>query len=522
MSSGVLRSRLLFFFWIGLVTSLTVYLVDHYVFRRHGDIGWSPFAPYYDQQFIAHAASFLLGIAVISLRDWSTCGLQIIDIAVMTFNILMITFSFSVFSPKLPGVYPYSMLLFAHAAFVPVPMWIQLLLGLAAVLSFPVSQALAYRYVPAIQQIWEAAGGPTLFRNATVAQFIDILILAAISIMITKILYNFRFDLNKARRVGNYILKGEIGRGGMGTVYEASHAFLARPTAIKVMIPHGEDSGVALARFENEVRLSSSLSHPNTITIFDYGHCTNHTFYYAMEMLEGMDLQKLVEKFGPLPANRMVYLLKQACGSLIEAHDQGIIHRDIKPSNVFVTHRGGLYDFIKVLDFGLAKEFRKLSDTSLTQASSFVGTPRYIAPEMVHSKAQTDGRADIYMLGAVAYWGLTGHPPFEESNSLDLLVDHVKTVPKLPSEVSELTIPPEMDRIIMKCLEKNPEARFQNPKELFEALRALSFPKPWDQAQAKDWWSLHLPPEDTHPALKPLDKPQQYHPVKDLARAPAG
>ena len=518
VSSGALRSRLLLFYWIGLVASLAVYLVDHYIFRRHGNIDWSPFQPYYNQLFLAHAVSFLLGIAVISLKKWPVRPLQSVDLFVVLFNVFLITFSYAVFSPKVPGIYPYALILFAHAAFIPVPMWIQFTLGVATILSYPLGQILAYHYIPAIQQIWESAGGKSLFEKATIAQTSDVLILSIISIVVTKILYNFRFDLSRAHRLGNYILKGEIGRGGMGVVFEASHAFLTRPTAIKVMVPKGEDAGTAVARFEKEVVLSASLTHPNTITIFDYGHCADRTFYYAMELLEGMDLQKFVEKFGPIPANRVAYLLSQVCGSLVEAHDKGIIHRDIKPSNIFITHRGGLFDFVKVLDFGLAKEVRKTEGAALTQAGAFMGTPRYSAPELIQSKGQPDGRTDLYMLGAAGYWALTGHPPFSETDSVDLLVNHVKTIPKLPSQVTEMAIPREMEQIIMKCLEKNPNDRFQTPAELMNAIQSLPFSNAWDQVTAKSWWSLHLP-QPAMPVLKPISGMKHYQPVKSFADA---
>lgn len=520
VSSRVLRLRLLLFFWIGLGTSLTVYLVDHYVFSRHGRIDWSPFQPYYDQLFLAHALSFLLGIVSLSIKTWPVRALQIIDLLVLLFNALVITFSFAVFSPLTPAIYPYALILFAHAAFVPIPMWIQLALALSTALSFPLGQVLTYRYIPAVQDKWATVGQG--FEKATIAQTIDVLILAVISVVITKILYNFRFDLSRAHRLGNYILKGEIGRGGMGVVFEASHAFLTRPTAIKVMVPKGNDSGLAMARFEKEVMLSASLTHPNTITIFDYGHCADQTFYYAMEMLEGMDLQKLVEKFGPLPAHRVAYLMNQVCGSLVEAHDKGIIHRDIKPSNIFITQRGGLYDFVKVLDFGLAKEFKKPQEDALTQTGAFMGTPRYSAPELIQSKGEVDGRTDLYMLGAAAYWALTGHPPFAESDSIDLLVDHVKTIPKRPTEVTELAIPKEMDDIIMKLLEKSPWARYQSPTELIAALASIAFSRTWDQAAAKAWWALHLPPSRAMPEVKPIRGSKQYQPVKDVAEARAG
>jgi eukaryotic-like serine/threonine-protein kinase len=343
-----------------------------------------------------------------------------------------------------------------------------------------------------------------------------------VSIIMTKILYNFRFNLSRAERMGKYLIKGEIGRGGMGAVFEASHAFLARPTAIKVMDAQGENVKTAIARFEKEVKLSSSLNHPNTITIFDYGHCANHTFYYAMEMLQGMDLQKFVEKYGPLPSNRAVYILKQVCGSLAEAHGKGIIHRDLKPSNVFLTERGGIYDFVKVLDFGLAKEFRKPSEANLTQAGALLGTPRYIAPESVHSQGVVDGRTDIYMLGSVAYWILTGHPPFESTSSVDLLVDHVKTIPRRPSQISELSIPEEMDAIVMRCLEKLPENRFQTPEQLSEALSRIPSLPHWRQREAKEWWSLHLAGKDAIAPLIPIKGiPNTYQPVKEAVEARA-
>ena len=225
-----------------------------------------------------------------------------------------------------------------------------------------------------------------------------------------------------------------------------------------------------MARFEREVRLSSTLTHPNTITIYDFGRTQDNEFYYAMEYLEGLDLQELVEQYGPVPAPRTAFILAQVASSLAEAHSRDIVHRDIKPSNIFLTRRGGLYDFVKVLDFGLAKEMdADATSAVLTQSGVIFGTPLYISPETVYGQDEVDGRADIYNLGGVAYWMLTGQPPFSSSRSVEVLIDHVKTIPKRPSEISELDIPPELDEIVMKCLEKKPEDRFRTAEELEEA-----------------------------------------------------
>ncbi len=516
----LLRHRLQIFFGIGLAASLAAFVADRYIYERHGDTSWSPFHVYFNQMFLSHTASFLLGLFLIWVRPWSSRVLQVLDFLVISFNLLLMTFAYAVFSPRIPGTWGYAIILFSHAAFIPTRVAFQACIGVTATVAYFVGQLLAYRYFPEVREIWNALGGWSALRASILGNSLDIIIVAAISVLVTKTLYNIRFNLSRAQRVGNYFIKGEIGRGGMGAVFEASHAFLARPTAIKIMTPKGEDAKAAIARFEKEVKLSASLSHPNTITIFDYGHCCNNTFYYAMELLEGADLQKLIEKFGPLPANRTAHILRQVCGSLTEAHEKGIIHRDIKPSNVYLTIRGGLYDFVKVLDFGLAKEFRNTADAGLTQSGIILGTPRFLAPESVHSRGQVDGRTDIYMLGSVAYWILTGRPPFEGSSSVDLIVDHLKTIPKPPSQISELPIPEEMDAIVMRCLEKNPDDRFQTPAAMSLALESLTRLRPWNQLDAKEWWLLHLAKEGTVPQLKaPTDMPGVYQPVKEVAAA---
>jgi len=271
---------------------------------------------------------------------------------------------------------------------------------------------------------------------------------------------------------------------------------MCRPTAVKVVrSTNGE--GLALQRFEQEVRLSSTLTHPNTITIFDFGRTPDNTFYYAMEYLAGLDLQRLIERHGPLPANRAIYILRQVCGSLAEAHSRGIVHRDIKPSNIFLTQRGGLFDFVKMLDFGLAKRIEADGAAELTKTGMLFGTPRYIAPETVYGTEPADHRSDLYNIGGVAYWILTGQPPFPSANPVELIVDHVKKVPKPPSEISEIAIPRALDALVMRLLEKKPDDRFGAASEVDAALREIAFDDPWTEERAREWWELHAPPEET-------------------------
>lgn len=514
----VMRDRLILLFSGGFFASLTLFFVDRFLFSRHGDISLNPLSEYYVPLYLSIPISFLLASILLYFHRCSLRKLQILNYLVLTFNIIVVSVSFAVFNPSLPPTFPLALMLFVQAALIPGRVWVQLSLGITATLALPITEAWAYFRLPDMQQFWMAKGGSAVFWQSLLSHTVDVGILAGIAVLITYTLYNYRRDLSKARRMGNYLIEGEIGRGGMGTVYKASHTFLARPTAIKIMVPQEGDGETAVRRFEKEVKLSAALTHPNTITLYDYGHCENFSFYYAMELLEGMDLEKLVKKFGPLSADRTIYILKQVCGSLGEAHRMGIIHRDIKPSNIFLTKRGGIYDYVKVLDFGLAKKIRhgETADPTITKAGSLLGTPRYIAPESIHSKGEVDGRTDIYMLGSVAYWLLTGQPPFEGTSSVDLIVDHVKTTPKRPGKVSEIPIPEELENIVMKCLEKKKEDRYQSPEDLAFALEGVPLEKPWTEVEARNWWSLHLAEEEMEPHLTPQkDVPGgEYPPVK--------
>ncbi|MFO1463416.1 MAG: serine/threonine-protein kinase [bacterium] len=488
----ILRQRLMLFFGIGLVASLIALVADQLGYKRFEDAGG--FVAAYNSLLLgAFPVVSLAGVLVLGLRRWSVHGLHWIDFTFLGLYVLLITCATSLFSPTVPRVFGYAILLFAHAAMIPCRVWVQASLGLTVTLGYPLGLCLGYLLFPEIRSLWQPRGGSAAFRSFVVTQFIDVFLLSSISVLVTKTLYHFRTTLRRAQALGNYILKDELGHGGMGTVYRAKHAFLARPTAVKVLQPHREDPKAALARFQQEVKLCCQLTHPNTITIFDYGEGAKHTFYYAMELLQGMDLQRLVERFGPLPLNRAVFLLTQICGSLAEAHRIGIVHRDIKPSNIFLAERGGLYDFVKVLDFGLAKEYRKRDPAAGREIGVFSGTPRYTAPECLQGTAVIDARADIYMLGSLAFWLITGHSPFEEESDEALMQDHLKKEAVPPSRLLNFSIPVEMDQLILKCLKKNPEDRFQNIQEFLTALQGVPLQHPWTFAQAAAWWEGNLP-----------------------------
>lgn len=278
----------------------------------------------------------------------------------------------------------------------------------------------------------------------------------------------------------------------MGDIYTGRHIFMCRPTAIKILKADENRIDDSIRRFEREVRLSSTLTHPNTITIYDFGRTEDQTFFYVMEYLQGVDLQRFVEKYGPIEAARSIFILVQVCDSLAEAHGRGIIHRDIKPSNIFLTERGNLHDFAKVLDFGLARQIPlDSSESRLTKTGLFFGTPAYMAPEHVLGNQESTPAVDIYQLGAVAYWMLTGRPPFQGGTSIEILIHHAKSNPTPPSTVAEIPIPDPLEKIILRCLEKKPSDRFASVTELKKSLKAISFEDPWTEEKAATWWKKY-------------------------------
>lgn len=296
-----------------------------------------------------------------------------------------------------------------------------------------------------------------------------------------------RAAANEVRQLGQYVLEDKIGEGGMGSVYRARHSMLRRPTAVKLLLPD-RTSDVAVARFEREVQLTSQLNHPNTIAIYDFGRTPEGVFYYAMEFLEGLSLQALVARFGPQPDGRVIRIVRQVCGSLHEAHQLGLIHRDVKPANILLTQRGGLCDFVKLLDFGLVKAIDQRQQTQLTAAHSVAGTPLYMSPESIRDADQVDARGDLYSLGAVAYFLLTGSPVFDAPSALEVFRHHVELSPVPPSQRSMTPISPKLESLVLRCLAKSPDDRPASAAELAEELATCPSAQPWTDADAERWW----------------------------------
>ncbi|MDX1393125.1 MAG: serine/threonine-protein kinase [Gemmatimonadota bacterium] len=481
------RTRLIFV--VGLVAGTLVFVFN----KIYGLTPVEPvMRPWKEPLHLFHPLSFAIGLVLVHRGERTLEQVQRLAFVIVAANLLVLLPVIAIFYPSREPFLPLGLILFTTAAFLPCKRTQEWLASGAVLLTVACALAVP-RLIPEVGAYWAALGARTAFFEQA-WRVMGVTLLSGVSVLVSRSLYRLHRSAHNARRLGNYLIEKELGQGGMGKVYVARHALICRPTAVKVLTtPDEGDGGAGLARFEREVRLSASLTHPNTITIFDFGRTADNTFYYAMEYLEGLDLQRMVESFGPLPEERVAYLLRQICGSLGEAHGRGIIHRDIKPSNIFVTQRGGLNDFVKVLDFGLARRIRGDGDSSLTKTGMVFGTPRYIAPESVAGQQRTDARSDLYNVGGVAYWMLTGRPLFSSSSSIDLIIDHVKTIPDPPSAVSELPISPELDAIVMRLLEKEPDRRYQTAEAVVEALRDVPLARPWDQRRAHEWWDLHAP-----------------------------
>ncbi len=301
-----------------------------------------------------------------------------------------------------------------------------------------------------------------------------------------------RQAMSQIEKLGQYTLEEKIGDGGMGTVYRARHAMLRRPTAVKIMQHKVASSLLDAARFEREVQLTSALTHPNTLTIYDFGRTPDGFLYYAMEYLVGVNLHNLVYRSGPLPEGRAIYILRQVCASLAEAHGRGLVHRDIKPANLMLCEYGGEHDFVKVLDFGLVKSMRpgRAAAPEETGLDNLVGTVGFMSPEAMVSGSVLDGRSDIYSLGAVAYFILTGTEVFDSESLLEVASQHLNLSvnPDRPSMRLDRLIAPDIEGIVLRCLAKKPEDRFQNVTELNEALERCVDSGNWSSVQAGQWW----------------------------------
>jgi serine/threonine-protein kinase len=295
-----------------------------------------------------------------------------------------------------------------------------------------------------------------------------------------------RREARAARAMGPYVLKERLGVGGMGEVYLAEHRLLKRPCAVKLIRQESAGDPQALARFDREVRATARLKHPNTVEVFDYGRHEDGTFYYVMEYLDGLGLDEVVSRFGPLPAARVLHVLQQLCGALHEAHSMGLVHRDIKPSNVLLCRHGGFHDVVKLVDFGLVQTAAVAAEGGpLTQAGSILGTPEYMSPEQADGSG-LDARSDLYSLGATAYCLLTGGPPFAGRTTLDVLIAHRQApVPALGVD----GVPAALESIIRRCLAKKPEDRYPSAEKLNLALADCVLDSYWTETEARDWWN---------------------------------
>jgi serine/threonine-protein kinase len=308
-------------------------------------------------------------------------------------------------------------------------------------------------------------------------------------------------EVRKARELGSYRLLERLGQGGMGEVWRARHRLLARPAAIKVIRPLAASSSAeAATRFEREAQAIASLRSPHTVDLFDFGIADDGTFYYVMELLDGLDAERLVNRFGPMPAERVIHVISQVCHSLSEAESISLVHRDIKPANIILCRYGEDYDFIKVLDFGIVKAIQERSHSAeaptaivLTAEHTVHGTPAFIAPEQVLGGHAVDHRADIYATGCLMYWLLTGQLVFAGDTPMQFLIQHTQSTPVPPSARTEMPIPQELDAIVLACLAKNPSDRPQTARELARRLEAVPVSHAWTQEVARAWWEAHHP-----------------------------
>ena len=310
----------------------------------------------------------------------------------------------------------------------------------------------------------------------------------ALATLASSILFGLREKVREARQLGQYTLEEKLGEGGMGVVYRARHAMLRRPTAVK-LLPPDKAKEHDIVRFEREVQQTARLSHPNTVAIYDYGRTPEGLFYYAMEYLEGIDFDRLVREFGPQPPARVAHLMRQVAGALGEAHGVGLIHRDIKPANIILCQRGGAPDVAKVVDFGLVKELQPTGDA--TGLNVIRGTPLYLSPESITAPDTVDGRSDLYALGGVAYYLLTGAHVFDGATLIEICSHHLHTAPLPPSSRLGQPVPSKLERVVLSCLEKDPEKRPSSAHDLAAAILVCDDVGEWGEREALAWWAAH-------------------------------
>jgi serine/threonine-protein kinase len=386
--------------------------------------------------------------------------------------------------PVITWIGPFTLM---FAALVPAPTWKMLAAGLVAAAMDPLGMI-----------VWQAVGtyqfGP--MHNLLVMHYPNLLMLG-VAVVISRVVVGLGQQVSREREMGSYRLGERLGSGGMGDVFQATHRMLARPAAIKLIRPEvlaeSDPAGVqlALSRFKREAEAAAKLRSPHTVELYDFGVTEDGTFYTVMELLDGLTLQALVRDHGPLPAERVIHILRQVCDSLAEAHAAGLVHRDIKPANIHVGRLGLRQDFVKVLDFGLVKSVAERDGGHHTEMGLTPGTPAYMAPELAGDEG-LDARADLYALGCVGYFLLTGRLVFEAATGVQMLARHLQDTPVPPSRRTELVVPAALDKLVLACLAKRPADRPASAEEVARRLEAIPLAH-WSAEQATDWWAAHGP-----------------------------
>jgi hypothetical protein len=430
----------------------------------------------------------LAGALGLSTRrgEWSLTSLGWIDgagsLAVLICDDMMGSTLLGVPAPHFDLVLTLAYVLFQMTRAVIVPSTVRRTILVCVVGAVPLV-LMAYLLAAYAPDAWST--NRTLYAPLYVALWcLDSTIPAALA---SSVIYGLRQQVRQAAQLGQYTLEERLGEGGMGTVYRARHAMLRRPTAVKLLRPErtGEQ---ALQRFEREVQLTSQLTHPNTVSIYDYGRTADGIFYYAMEYLDGLDLQRLVEVDGAQDPARVIHLLAQTCRALNEAHGLGLIHRDVKPANIILCEHGGVADVVKVVDFGLVKNFGGGEDLMLSAADVIVGTPHFLAPEAIRSASAVDVRSDLYAVGAVGYFLLAGAHVFEGDSLLEVCGHHLHSKPAPLSTRTQRAVPSALEDVILRCLAKEPAQRPASAIGLLNELTSSGVPE-WTEEQARKWWA---------------------------------
>ncbi len=387
-------------------------------------------------------------------------------------------------------VTPWVLLIFTYAMFIP-NTWRRAAAVLGSMGAIPIVM-LAYFYtLPAFKSLVTRPD----YSGFISGQVLILAIVVLTAVVGVHTIGTLRREAFAAKQLGQYRLKRLLGSGGMGEVYLAEHQMMKRPCAVKLIRPDKAGDPRMLARFEREVRATAKLSHWNSIDIYDFGSTADGTFYYVMEYLPGHNIGEIIEDYGPIPPARTVYLMEQVCAALAEAHGIGLVHRDIKPANIFCAYRGGVFDVVKLLDFGLAKPtMEKNLDAQLTLAGTITGSPLFMSPEQASGEDSVDARSDIYSLGAVMYYMLTGQPPFVFDNPLKVMIAHASQEVLPPRQLNS-ELPAELEEIVLRCLEKDPDHRYQDVSSLRNALREIVLDDAWSSDLAASWWSCNGCPE---------------------------